>query len=99
MNFHVCRLEKRLDNELLYLRDAPLEYSTFPFDMEKELSYATSVPVNKIKIPLKEQKWLEKWERKNLKGVKDLIVSEKHQIKAKAAAKPWEKYDLMKRYR
>lgn len=33
----VLRLEKRLDNELLYLRDALPEYSTFDPDMQVEL--------------------------------------------------------------
>jgi large subunit ribosomal protein L19 len=47
----VLRLEKRLDNELLYLRDALPEYSTFPLDMEPEyLPEGTPVPVNPIKV-------------------------------------------------
>lgn len=93
------RLEKRLDNELLYLRDAPLEYSTFPFDMDSELISEGSVPVNNIKVPLKPQPWSEKWELKNLNGVTGVVVSEKRQKRAAASAKPWEKYDLMKIYR
>ena len=44
----VLRLEKRLDDELYYLRDAPLEHSTVPFDMEPEiLPEGSSVPINK----------------------------------------------------
>ncbi|KZC11706.1 PREDICTED: 39S ribosomal protein L19, mitochondrial [Dufourea novaeangliae] len=96
------RLEKRLDNKLLYLRDAPAEYSTFPFDMEPEkLPEGTPVPVNEIVITLKDQKWLEKWERQNLKGVVELMpfVSQNRRRKAAAAVTPWEKYDLMKIYR
>ncbi|XP_033341913.2 mitochondrial ribosomal protein L19 [Megalopta genalis] len=96
------RLEKRLDNKLLYLRDAPEEYSTFPFNMDPELlSEGAAVPVNEIKIPLKDKKWLEKWERQDLKGVVDLMpyVNDKRRRKARAAAKPWEKFDLMKIYR
>jgi large subunit ribosomal protein L19 len=47
----VLRLEKRLDNELLYLRDALPEYSTFPLDMEPEyLPEGAVVPVNPIKV-------------------------------------------------
>ena len=34
VQFEVLRLEKRLDNELFYLRDCPQEYSTVPTDME-----------------------------------------------------------------
>ncbi|OAD57670.1 39S ribosomal protein L19, mitochondrial [Eufriesea mexicana] len=93
------RLEKRLDNELLYLRDAPLEYSTFPFDMEIETKVSGSAILNEIKIPLNRPPWSQRWERKDLKGVKDLIIKKKHQRKSDAAAKPWEKYDLMKTYR
>lgn len=43
----VLRLEKRLDDELLYLRDAPNEYSTFDENMEMEyLPEGAPVPVN-----------------------------------------------------
>lgn len=41
----VLRLEKRLDDELLYLRDALPEYSTFDSKMEVELlSEGTRLP-------------------------------------------------------
>lgn len=47
----VLRLEKRLDDSLLYLRDALPEYSTFPFDMEPEMRVDNSVvPINPIKV-------------------------------------------------
>ena len=47
----VLKLEKRLDDELLYLRDAPLEYSTVPFDYEPiSLSSAGTVPINPLKV-------------------------------------------------
>lgn len=47
----VLRLEKRLDESLLYLRDALPEYSTFPFDMEPEIRPDNStVPINPIKV-------------------------------------------------
>jgi len=91
-----------LDPHLRYLRDAPPEYSTFPFDMEPEfLIEGAPIPVNDIKVKLNPRPWLEKWERQELKGVADLqnLLSRKRIRKAKAAAKPWEKYDLMKRYR
>ena len=49
----VLRLEKRLDDSLLYLRDAFPEYSTFAFDMEPELRVDNSVvPVNPLKVTL-----------------------------------------------
>lgn len=94
------RLEKRLDSHLRYLRDAPPEYSTFPFDMEPELLLeGAPVPVNEIKVKLNPYPWIEKWERQELKGVQELVLNERRIRKAKAAEKPWEKYDLMKRYR
>ncbi|KAK0098450.1 hypothetical protein PV326_008213 [Microctonus aethiopoides] len=95
------RLQKRLDDELLYLRDAPAEYSTFPVDMETEyLPEGSPVPVNAIKIPLNPQPWCSKWECKGLKGVIEIPkVSANRLRKAELNAKPWEKYDLMKIYR
>lgn len=95
------RLEKRLDSHLRYLRNAPAEYSTFPFDLEPEyLPEEASVPVNEIKVPLNRLPWLEKWERQELKGIEITFkMTSKRIRKAKAAAKPWEKYDLMKIYR
>lgn len=47
----VLRLEKRLDKDLVYLRDAEPEYTTFPFDMEAEyLAEGEPVPVNPVKV-------------------------------------------------
>ncbi|KAF7993473.1 hypothetical protein HCN44_010068 [Aphidius gifuensis] len=96
------RLEKRLDDELLYLRDAPPEYSTFPLDMETEfLPDGAEVPVNKIVIPLKERPWRTKWELHDMKGLlPETVIAGKNRMKRAAAfKKPWEKYDLMKIYR
>lgn len=95
----VLRLEKRLDDELLYLRDALPEYSTFDPNMDVEiLPEGTPVPVNPIKVELKPKPWLERWERKNLKGLQDLGLDEKFYKRAEELATPWEKYDLMKEY-
>lgn len=61
------------------------------------------VPVNDIKIPLKPTPWLQRWERKDMKGLIDPLsmVNEKRRRKAALPihTKPWEKYDLMKMYR
>lgn len=47
----VLRREKRLDTDLLYLRDAEHQHSTFPFDMKPEfLPEGTPVPINPIKV-------------------------------------------------
>ncbi|XP_046571573.1 39S ribosomal protein L19, mitochondrial-like isoform X2 [Haliotis rubra] len=96
----VLRLEKRLDEDLMYLRDCPPEYSTFPMDMEATpLPKGSSVSVNTMKVKLNPPPWHERWERMDLMGVEEFNVSEKRQRKAAAVAKPWEKYDLMKHYR
>ena len=51
LKIEVLKLEKRLDDELFYLRDAPAEYSTFPFNMEAvTLPPNAPVPVNQIKV-------------------------------------------------
>lgn len=91
-----------MDSHLRYLRDAPPEHSTFPFDMEPEyLQEGTQVPINDVKIKLNSPPWLEKWEIQDLKGIEISItqLSEKRQKKYEASKKPWEKYDLMKTYR
>jgi large subunit ribosomal protein L19 len=98
----VLKLEKRLDDELFYLRDAPPEYSTFSFDMEPSpLPPGLQVPVNSIKVKLGPRPWHERWERKSLKGVEDMCLPHKFYERAKhpQIAKPWEKFDIMKKYR
>ncbi|EFA01965.1 39S ribosomal protein L19, mitochondrial-like Protein [Tribolium castaneum] len=98
-SIEVLRLEKRLDGELLYLRDALPEYSTFDPNMEVEiLPEGAPVPVNDIKVKLKPRPWVDRWERKHLKGVQDLELPQRFYDKAKEVDTPWEKYDLMKQY-
>ncbi|KAL1436562.1 hypothetical protein MTO96_049465 [Rhipicephalus appendiculatus] len=100
LKIEVLRLEKRLDEHLRYLRDAPLEYSTFPFDMEAQThNEGAPVPINTLKVKLKPKPWLERWERQDLKGIQDLGLPQKFYDKAAAVATPWERYDLMKQYR
>ncbi|KAK4887639.1 hypothetical protein RN001_003910 [Aquatica leii] len=95
----VLRLEKRLDDELLYLRDSLPEYSTFDSNMEMEiLPEGTPIPINTLKVKLKPKPWLERWERKNLRGVESIDVPDYVLEKAKKVATPWEKHDLMKQY-
>jgi len=60
----VLRLEKRLDDELYFLRDAPPEHSTVPFDMEPEiLPEGSPVPVNETIVKLNPRPWLRSWEQ------------------------------------
>lgn len=96
------KLEKRLDDQLLYLRDCALEYSTFPFDLEPEFVVGrTEVPVNTIQIPLLPPPWISKYELLGLKGItpESIVLNRNRTRKLKKAAQPWEKYDLMKMYR
>lgn len=47
----VLKLERRLDDNLAYLRDASPEYCTFPFDMEPvKLAPGSGVPLNTIQV-------------------------------------------------
>ncbi|EAT44311.1 AAEL004306-PA [Aedes aegypti] len=102
LKVEVLRLEKRLDDHLLYLRDALDEYSTFDLNMESEiLPEGAPVPVNDIKVTLKPRPWFARWERHELQGVANIEehTNEKKRRKAERVATPWEKYDLMKEYR
>lgn len=110
----VLRLERRLDDELLYLRDALPEYSTIPLDMEPELlADGETVPLNDVVVKMKPKPWTRKWEkyRDVLRGfevdpegcgfsARDLKAMEVFE----ASMNPgWQlkvaKYDLMRQYR
>lgn len=98
----LIRLEKRLDSELLYLRDSYPEYSTFDLNMEPEiLPEGTPVPVNKTLVKLKPRPWEQRWERKNWVGIANVSehITEKMANQAEKLKTPWEKYDLVKEYR
>lgn len=70
----VLRLEKRLDDHLLYLRDALPEYSTVPFDMAPDppKKLGDPVPINPIQVEMKPWPWTKKWEKRELFGIKKL---------------------------
>lgn len=98
----VIRLEKRLDDRLMYLRDALPEYSTFDLNMEPEiLAEGSPVPVNDAMVRLKPRPWTERWERQNLSGVENVDEHLTDKIRSQAVARetPWEKYDIVKEYR
>lgn len=98
----LIRLEKRLDKELFYLRDAYPEYSTFDLNMEPEiLPEGTPVPVNKIQVKLRPRPWVMRWERKDLQGVSNVLehITDKMVKQMEDRRTPWEKYDLVKEYR
>ena len=96
----VLKLEKRLDEELYYLRDAPQHYSTVPFDFETvPHPPGMPVPINSMKVKLGPRPWERRWEREDLKGVEDLGLPQRFYDRAREVSKPWEKHDLMKQYR
>lgn len=102
-SIEVLKLEKRLDDNLSYLQDCPPEYSTIPFDFQTvKLLPGMKVPVNTIKVPLKNKPWRHAWDRKALQGIilPEIKRYEHEQYKASTSDfKPYEKWDIMKNYR
>lgn len=99
----VLRLEKRLDDCLLYLRDALPEYSTFPFDMTPEPhTEGEPVPINPIRVQLKPWPWTRRWEVFQFRGVGKLenIPDYFSRYRNKQNRPDYnEKYDTMLEYR
>ncbi|XP_022293588.2 large ribosomal subunit protein bL19m-like [Crassostrea virginica] len=103
LSIECLRMEKRLDPELLYLRDCPQEYSTVPLDMEKiPAPKGKDVPINDIKVPLNNPPWLQRWERrKDLKGITGNVrrLTARQRKRAELSEKPWLENDIMLEYR
>lgn len=100
----VIKLEKRMDDELFYLRDALPEYSTFPLDMEPVIHPEnTPIPINTTQVILKPRPWVGRWERTEFKGINRehmmTLITDKMKMQILKHQTPWEKYDLMKQYR
>lgn len=98
----VLKMEKRLDDNLMYLRDARPEYSTIDFNMKPvPNSVGSEVPVNSLKVKMKPKPWSKRWERPqfNVQGIRfDLCLTEEQMEKAKKFDKPWLKYDMQREY-
>ncbi|XP_029281272.1 large ribosomal subunit protein bL19m [Cottoperca gobio] len=98
----LLRFEKRLDDNLMYLRDALPEYSTVDQDMKPEpFSLTGEVPLNDLKVKMLPKPWSKRWERPkfNIQGIRfDLSMSEKKMEHAQKWAKPWDEYDMLKEY-
>ncbi|NXD12141.1 RM19 protein, partial [Nothocercus nigrocapillus] len=96
----VLKLEKRLDDNLMYLRDALPEYSTFDVNMKPQsyLDYE-EVPVNKLQVRMKPKPWSKRWERPkyNIKGIKFELPEEKMR-EAQKWNKPWLEFDMLREY-
>ncbi|XP_071335536.1 large ribosomal subunit protein bL19m [Trachinotus anak] len=101
-NIEVLKLEKRLDDNLMYLRDALPEYSTVDPDMKPvTISPTGEVPVNEIKVRMRPKPWSKRWERPkfNIQGIRfDLSLTPEQMEHAKKWAQPWKEYDMLKEY-
>ncbi|XP_044025853.1 39S ribosomal protein L19, mitochondrial [Siniperca chuatsi] len=98
----VLKLEKRLDDNLMYLRDALSEYSTVDPDMKPvPFSPTGEVPVNKMKVKMRPKPWSKRWERPkfNIQGIRfDLSLTPEQMEHAQKWAQPWQEYDMLKEY-
>ncbi|XP_059212347.1 39S ribosomal protein L19, mitochondrial [Centropristis striata] len=101
-SIEVLKLEKRLDDNLMYLRDALSEYSTVDPDMKPVPSSPTGeVPVNPLKVKMRPKPWSKRWERPvfNIQGIRfDLALTPEQMEHAQKWAKPWLEYDMMREY-
>ncbi|XP_076612510.1 large ribosomal subunit protein bL19m [Chaetodon auriga] len=101
-SIEVLKLEKRLDDNLMYLRDALSEYSTVDPDMKPvPCSPSGEVPVNKIKVRMRPKPWSKRWElpKFNIQGIRfDLALTPEQMEHAQKWATPWEEYDMLKEY-
>ncbi|TGZ70157.1 hypothetical protein CRM22_003352 [Opisthorchis felineus] len=102
-SLEVLLLEKRLDQNLLYLRDAPLQESRVPFDMAPvPHSSNTPVPVNPKKVKLLPPPWKFQWFLHGYRGIDPsaldyLTPKQLAQVNDKLTLV--DRYDLMKMYR
>ncbi|XP_070705541.1 large ribosomal subunit protein bL19m [Pempheris klunzingeri] len=98
----VLKLEKRLDDNLMYLRDAMPEYSTVDRDMKPvPFSSTGEVPVNKLKVRMRPKPWSKRWERPkfNIQGIRfDLSLTPQQMELAQEWGQPWREYDMLKEY-
>ncbi|CAG5927966.1 unnamed protein product [Menidia menidia] len=98
----VLKLEKRLDENLMYLRDALPEYSTVDPEMKPvPFSPTGEVPFNKMKVRMRPKPWSKRWERPkfNIQGIRfDLCMTPKQMEFVQKFAQPWLEYDMLKEY-
>ncbi|KAL0965072.1 hypothetical protein UPYG_G00276390 [Umbra pygmaea] len=101
-HLEVLKLEKRLDDNLMYLRDALPEYSTVDPDM-KPVPYSVTgeVPVNTVKVRMRPKPWSKRWERPKymVQGIRfELHLTPEQMEHAQKWAQPWREYDMLKEY-
>ncbi|PAA49053.1 hypothetical protein BOX15_Mlig004489g3, partial [Macrostomum lignano] len=103
VSIQLLKLERRLDDNLLYLMDAPHSHCTIPFDMVPEpYSRNDPVPVNRERVRLNPPPWMCKWHLHGYQGI-DLehlysYLSDKDVAKAIEFSKAYKRYDLLDQY-
>ncbi|CAM4639747.1 large ribosomal subunit protein bL19m isoform X1 [Lepidochelys kempii] len=96
----VLKLEKRLDDNLMYLRDALPEYSTFDVNMKPVPHSANDeIPVNQLKVKMKPRPWTKRWERPkfNIQGIHFELPKEMME-EAQKWSMPWIQFDMLREY-
>ncbi|CAL8073165.1 unnamed protein product [Calicophoron daubneyi] len=103
LSIDVLLLEKRLDQNLLYLRDAALEESRVPFDMSPvPHSQGDPVPVNPKKVKLLPPPWKFQWYLHGYRGIDDSMydyLSPEELSTAREKLSLVDRYDLMQMYK
>ncbi|KAM6992410.1 large ribosomal subunit protein bL19m [Tautogolabrus adspersus] len=98
----VLKLEKRLDDNLMYLRDAMSEYSTVDPNMKPvPFSPTGEVPVNQLRVRMRPKPWSKRWERPkfNVKGIRfEQALTPEQMEHAQKWEEPWNEYDMLKEY-
>lgn len=104
LSIEVLLLEKRLDKNLLFLRDAPLSESRYPFDLAPvPHEKGAPVPVNDKKVKLLPRPWHFQWQLHGYRGIDpDSLYGQLTPEELRAIEKKVDyvdRYDLMKMYR
>ncbi|XP_077977295.1 large ribosomal subunit protein bL19m-like [Glandiceps talaboti] len=101
LNIEILKLEKSVDEHLLYLRDALPQYSTFDSDMVPiNHNPGDPIPINDIQVRMKPRPWGRKWERYHLEGIsyEKVKLRPKDIDNAEIAKAPWRKHDFARKY-
>jgi len=103
LKIETLKLERRLDNNLFYLRDALPEYSTVPLDMlPVPRTPGAPVPLNDLKIKMNPRPWSMDWHHHNYHGMDESAWGNEQENRLKHVQDSRtriDRYDLMKIYR
>lgn len=103
LKIEVLKLERRLDQNLFYLRDALPEYSRVPLDMaQAPRPSGNEVPLNELKVRMNPRPWHVDWHHHNYRGIDDSAWDneiDKRLRFVEDSRTQIDRYDLMKVYR